>query len=46
MKKYFRINIEIYTFTKQGRKEIIDSKELNNTTNGFLGFLKKYFNEI
>lgn len=46
MKKYFRIKIEIYTFTKQGMKEIIDSKELQNTTNGFLGFLKKYFDEI
>lgn len=46
MKKYFRIKIEIYIFTKQGKKEIIDSKELNNTTNGFFGFLKKHFDEI
>ena len=46
MKKYFRIKIEIYTFTKQGREKIIDKKIMENSTNGLIGFLKKYFDEI
>ena len=43
MKKYFRIKIEIYTFTKQGREEIVERKILENTLNGLIGFLSKYF---
>jgi hypothetical protein len=46
MKKYFRIKIEIYIFTKQGREMIIEKKTIQNSTNGFIGFLKKHFNEI
>lgn len=43
MKKInFRIKIEIYIFTKQGVKNIIDTKILENSTNGLIGFLAKY----
>jgi hypothetical protein len=43
MKKInFRIKIEIYTFTKQGRENIIDKKIIENSTNGLIVFLNKY----
>jgi len=38
----FCIKIEIFTFTLQGKKEIIDKKIMENSTNGFKGFLNKY----
>lgn len=41
-KTNFRIKIEIYTFTKQGKENIIDKKIIENSMNGLIGFLKKY----
>ncbi|MEY3499638.1 MAG: hypothetical protein RL308_1307 [Bacteroidota bacterium] len=38
----FRIKIEIFTFTKQGRENIIDKKIIENSINGLIGFLSKY----
>ena len=38
----FRIKIEIFTFTTNGREKIIDKKIIENSTNGFLSFLNKY----
>lgn len=38
----FRIKIEIFTFTSQGREKIIDKKIIENSTNGFMTFLNKY----
>lgn len=38
----FRIKIEIFTFTAQGREKIINKKIIENSTNGFMAFLNKY----
>lgn len=38
----FRVKIEIFTFTSQGREKVIDKKIIENSTNGLIGFLSKY----